>query len=29
MTCSLTVVPSGPTFNDIPILIGPTSGTSH
>jgi hypothetical protein len=29
MTCSLTVLPSGPTFNDIPILIAPTSGTSH
>jgi hypothetical protein len=29
MTCSLTVLPDGPTFSDIPILIAPTSGTSH
>lgn len=28
-TCSLTVVPGGPTFNDIPILIAPTRGTSY
>lgn len=29
MTCSPTVLPDGPTFHDIPILIASTSGTSH